>query len=54
MSRGERFNMTEEFAEGDFNERMLEKRFLRTMETRSKQLGNSIGTSTGNCAEASD
>jgi hypothetical protein len=39
MSGGESFNTTEEFADVDFNEARLEKRFVRTMETLSKQPG---------------
>jgi Uma2 family endonuclease len=37
MSGGESFNMAEEFANVDFNEARLEKRFVRTMETLSRQ-----------------
>jgi hypothetical protein len=54
MSGGENFNMAEEFAEIDFNEARLEERFVRTMETLSRQPGNSIWTSAENLAEASD
>jgi hypothetical protein len=42
MSGGESFNMAEEFADVDFNEARLEKRFVRTMETLSRQPGGSI------------
>ncbi|MDR1959844.1 MAG: hypothetical protein LBQ54_12505, partial [Planctomycetaceae bacterium] len=52
MSGGESFNMAEEFANVDFNEARLEKRFVRTMETLSRQPGNSIWTSEENLAEA--
>jgi hypothetical protein len=44
MSGGESFNMAEEFA--------LEKRFVRTMETLSRQPGDSIWASSENRAEA--
>jgi hypothetical protein len=47
MSGGENFNIAEEFAEVEFNELRLEKRFVRTMETLSKQPGNSIWTKRG-------
>ncbi|MDR3161596.1 MAG: hypothetical protein LBU28_08295, partial [Spirochaetaceae bacterium] len=36
----------------DFNEARLEKRFVRTMETLSKQPGDSIWASSENRAEA--
>jgi hypothetical protein len=52
MSGGESFNMAEEFADVDFNEARLEKRFVRTMETLFRQPGGSIGASSGNRAEA--
>jgi hypothetical protein len=52
MSGGESFNMAEEFADVDFNEARLEKRLVRTMETLSKQPGNSIWASSENRAEA--
>jgi hypothetical protein len=52
MSGGESFNMAEEFADADFNGARLEKRLVRTMETLSKHLGNSIRASSGNRAEA--
>jgi hypothetical protein len=54
MSGGESFNMAEEFADVDFNEARLEKRFVRTMETLSRQPGNSIWTSAENRAEAKE
>ncbi|MDR1251673.1 MAG: transposase, partial [Treponema sp.] len=44
--------MAEEFAGVDFNEARLEKRLVRTMETLSKQPGNSIWASSENRAEA--
>jgi hypothetical protein len=44
--------MAEEFADVDFNEARLEGRFVRTMETLSRQPGNSIWTSAENRAEA--
>ena len=44
--------MAEEFAGVDFNEARLEKRFVRTMETLSKQPGGSIWASSRNRAEA--
>jgi hypothetical protein len=52
MSGGESFNMAEEFADVDFNEARLEKRLVRTMETLSRQPGNSIWASSENRAEA--
>jgi hypothetical protein len=52
MSGGESFNTAEEFANVDFNEARLEKRFVRTMETLSKQPGGSIWAGSGNRAEA--
>jgi hypothetical protein len=52
MSGGKNFNMTEEFADADFNEARLEERFVRTMETLSRQPGNSIWTSAENRVEA--
>ncbi|MDR1955827.1 MAG: transposase, partial [Treponema sp.] len=48
MSGEKSFNRAEEFADVDFNEARLEKRFARTMETLSKQPGNSIWTSAEN------
>jgi hypothetical protein len=44
--------MAEEFADVDFNGARLEKRLVRTMETLSKQPGNSIWASSENRAEA--
>jgi hypothetical protein len=44
--------MAEEFADVDFNEARLEKRFVRTMETLSRQPDKSIWASSGNRAEA--
>jgi hypothetical protein len=52
MSGGKSFNMAEEFADVDFNEARLEKRLVRTMETLSRQPGNSIWASSENRAEA--
>ncbi|MDR1957992.1 MAG: hypothetical protein LBQ54_02940, partial [Planctomycetaceae bacterium] len=52
MSGDKSFNMAEEFADVDFNEARLEERFVRTMETLSRQPGNSIWTSAENRAEA--
>ncbi|MDR2630878.1 MAG: transposase, partial [Spirochaetaceae bacterium] len=52
MSGGESFNMAEEFADVDFNEARLEKRFVRTMETLSRQPDKSIWASSKNRAEA--
>jgi hypothetical protein len=40
MAGGDTFNMAEEFADVDFNEERLEKRFRRTMETLSKDPRN--------------
>jgi hypothetical protein len=51
MSGEESFNMAEEFADVDFNGARLGKRLVRTMETLSKQPGNSIWASSGNRAE---
>jgi hypothetical protein len=51
MSGGESFNRAEEFAGVDFNEERLEKRFVRTMETLSRQPGT-IWTSAENRGEA--
>jgi hypothetical protein len=44
--------MAEEFADVDFNEARLEKGFVRTMETLSRQPGGSIWASGGKRAEA--
>ena len=46
------FNMEEEFAGLDFNSSRLEKRFIRTMETLSKQPDKSIWSCSENRAEA--
>jgi hypothetical protein len=46
------FNMEEEFAGLDFNSRRLEKRFVRTMETLSKQPDKSMWFCSENRAEA--
>jgi hypothetical protein len=54
MAGGDTFNMAEEFANVDFNEEWLEKRFRRTMETLSKDPRKSIYGSSANRAEASD
>jgi hypothetical protein len=54
MVGGESFNMAEEFAGVDFNEARLEKRFVRTMETLSRQPDKSIWASSSNRAEAPD
>jgi hypothetical protein len=52
MSEGESFNMAEEFVDVDFNEARLEKRFVKTKETLSRQPDKSIWASGGNRAEA--
>jgi hypothetical protein len=52
MAGGDFFNMAEEFADVDFNEERLEKRFRRTMETLSRQPDKSIWASSANRAEA--
>jgi hypothetical protein len=52
MAQEKSFDMAEEFADVDFNEARLEKRFVRTMETLSKQPGSSIWASSKNRAEA--
>jgi hypothetical protein len=51
MAGGESFNMAEEFVDVDFNEVRLEKRFVRTMETLSRQPGKLIWASSENRAE---
>jgi hypothetical protein len=48
----ERFRIKEEFESLDFNSRRLEKRFVRTMETLSKQPDKSIWYCSENRAEA--
>jgi hypothetical protein len=52
MAGGENFNTAEEFAGVDFNEARLEKRFVRTMETLSRQPDKSMRASNGNRAGA--
>jgi hypothetical protein len=52
MIQEKSFDMEEEFADVDFNEARLEKRFIHTMETLSKQPSNSIWASSKNRAEA--
>jgi 5S rRNA maturation endonuclease (ribonuclease M5) len=52
MAGGEKFNTAKEFADVDFNGARLEKRFVRTMETLSKQPDKSIRASSENRAEA--
>ncbi|MDR2078729.1 MAG: hypothetical protein LBP74_03275 [Treponema sp.] len=52
MTGGDTFNIAEEFADVDFNEERLEKRFRRTMETLSKDPQKSIYGSSANRAEA--
>ena len=47
MAGGESFNMAEEFAEVDFNEKRLEKRLRKTMETLAKDPQKTIY---GSCA----
>jgi hypothetical protein len=54
MAEKQSFNMEEEFAGLDFNSSRLEKRFVRTMETLSKQPEKSIWFSSENRAEASE
>jgi hypothetical protein len=52
MANKQTFNMEEEFAGLDFNSSRLEKRFIRTMETLSKQPDKSIWFCSENRAEA--
>jgi hypothetical protein len=52
MAGGEDFNRREEFAEADFHETRLEKRFIRIMETLIKDPGKSMRASSANRAEA--
>jgi hypothetical protein len=52
MAGKQSFNMEEEFAGLDFNSSCLEKRFVRTMETLSKQPEKSIWFCSENRAEA--
>jgi hypothetical protein len=54
MTERDAFNLVEEFAEVNFNEKRLEKRFRKTMETLSKDPQKSIYGSSVNRAEASD
>jgi hypothetical protein len=54
MAEKQSFNMEEEFAGLDFNSSRLEKRFVRTMETLSKQPDKSIWFGSENRAEASE
>jgi hypothetical protein len=51
MTGGDTFNMAEEFADVDFNEERLKKRFLQTMETVSKDPRKSIYGGSRNRAE---
>ena len=52
MARGQTISMEDEFAELDCNSSRLEKRFIRTMETLSKQPDKSIWFCSENRAEA--
>jgi hypothetical protein len=52
MTAGDAFTMAEEFADVDFNEERLEKRFRKTMETLVKDPRKSIYGSSANRAEA--
>jgi hypothetical protein len=52
MSGGEEFKLAEEFAGIDFNSKRLEVRFIRTMETLSKEPGASIWSASENRAES--
>jgi hypothetical protein len=52
MTGGDAFTLAKEFAEMDFNEERLEKRFRKTMETLSKDPRKSIYGSSANRAEA--
>ncbi|MDR2095900.1 MAG: transposase [Treponema sp.] len=52
MTERDAFNLAEEFAKVDFNEKRLEKRFRKTMETLSKDPQKSIYGSSANRAEA--
>jgi hypothetical protein len=54
MENGVGFKMGEEFADLDFNSSRLEQRFIRTMETLSKQPDKSIWFCSENRAEASE
>ncbi|MDR2097293.1 MAG: hypothetical protein LBP37_02095 [Spirochaetaceae bacterium] len=52
MTERDIFTMAEEFADVDFNEERLEKRFRKTMETLAKDLRKSIYGNSKNRAEA--
>ena len=52
MAGEQTFNMEEEFAGLDCNSSRLEKRFIKTMETLSKQPNKSIWSCSENRAEA--
>ena len=52
MTRGQTFNMEEEFAGLDCNSSRLEERFIKTMETLSQQPNKSIWSCSENRAEA--
>jgi hypothetical protein len=52
MTERDAFNLAEEFAEVNFNEKRLEKRFRKTMETLAKDPQQSIYGSSANRAEA--
>jgi hypothetical protein len=52
MTEGYAYTIAEEFADVDFNEKRLEKRFRQTMETLSKDPQKSIYGSSANRAEA--
>ncbi|MHC6203328.1 IS4 family transposase [Breznakiellaceae bacterium SP9] len=52
MIDGNSFNMAEEFRDIDFNEKRLEKRFIKTMETLSKEPQKTIYGSSTTRAEA--
>jgi hypothetical protein len=45
MAGGEDFNLREEFADVNFHDARLEKRFIRTIETLIKDPGKSIWAS---------
>ena len=52
MDEGKKFTMSEEFEDLDFGSKRLEKRFVRTMETLSKQPNKSIWVASTDRAEA--
>ena len=52
MDEGKKFAMSEEFEDLDFSSKRLEKRFVRTMETLSKQPDKSIWVASTDRAEA--